>query len=141
MNRYFSCFQKSKEAKKTIFTPLILIPETDLQGSLPDSKFELELIQNRVARRLSAVNGQKNQAYQNYMYCVQRQNLRKALEYKRQYSIKKEEFHKLVARLEEITNKREEQPPPLSLPPTPSIVGRRPSFKKEYPIEPSTVRK
>ena len=141
MNRYFSCFQTQRKAKP--LTPIVILPETDLQGPLPDTNFELDGIAYRLGRRMSSVNSEVHKHLTNYQYCAQRQHLQKALQYKRLYSMKKEELQKLSARLREIQQKQDEltNPPPLQLPPSyeRAIVGRKPSFKKEF-LQPVTPR-
>ena len=141
MNRYFRCFKK--QTPKAVSARLVNDPPLDLTGMLPTDPVELRSLQMRTARRMSLVNGQMNRAYSEFQYCVQNQNLRKALSFKQQYGQKQEELRLLNIRLQAIQKQQEilETPPPLMLPPPrlSIVVGRGPSFRKEFVRPPTPI--
>ncbi len=115
----------------------------DLSGALPTDREQLQSLQMFTAREMSIVNGEMNRILGNYQYCIQRQNLRKAMDYKHQHTMKQNELRLLNLRLQAIQRQQEEleNPPPLVLPPPrlSIVVGRRPSFKKEFHRPPTPI--
>ncbi len=141
MNRYFTCFKK--QAPKAVAARLINELPLDVTGPLPTDREQLASLQMRTARQMSIVNGQLNRILADYQYCVQRQNLRRALEHKKYHAMKQEELRLLNIRLQAIQQQQEDlaNPPQLVLPPPrlSIVVGRSPSFKKEFPRPPTPI--
>ena len=120
-----------------------------MSGPLPENLLDLESLEVEVARRMSITNAQANRVFQDYQYCMRNKNMRKALELQRAYLQKKERVKILGARLQQVQQKRDEltNPPPLQLPPpvltirVNPIVGRGPSFRKEFMTAPSPIQR
>lgn len=153
MSRYFSCFSKQPKLppKQEILlhSPLkIKVPAEDiLEGLLPLSLQELKLLEFKVANCMSSINAIANRIHGDYIYCMNNRNLSKAVQLQKLYIQRVKEVRRYSARLQQVQQAIEDitNPPPLSLPPpvinirSNPIVGRGPSFRKEFSSHPSPI--
>lgn len=146
MSRYFSCFKPKKvQSLPQTYHP----PDPISDCPLPTNLEELKQLELEVGRRMSFIMGLANSAYSEYMYCMQRKNLSRALQFQKIYMERSQEAKRLSVRLTEVSKAIDEftTPPPLQLPPPvlsiriPSVVGRAPSFRKEFSKPPTPITK